>query len=478
LKFPDIKKGIKRLKLRLFNTLGREIMEFIPLKKGKVGMYACGPTVYKYAHIGNLRTFILVDILRRTLDFLGYDVTYVMNITDVGHLSDDADYGEDKMLKSAREKKMSVWDIAEYYTKAFFEDTDALNIKRPHIVCKATDHIEDMIQLIRRIENNGLTYFSGGNIYFDISQFSNYGKLALLDLNELKAGSRIEIDDNKKNPHDFVLWFTKSKFEEQSMQWESPWGRGYPGWHIECSAMSMKYLGDQFDIHLGGIDLIPVHHTNEIAQAEAATGKQWVKYWIHGEFLNTVKGKMSKSLGNFFTLNSLKEQDYEPLDYRYFCLGGHYRSQLQFSMEALDAARNARKNLVFRIAQLKEKAAGESEEGDVKEIPFYRSFVEHLCDDLNMPQCLSDLWNCIKDETLRPSIKLKIAEEMDRILGLDLEKATIDTDIDEYIEALIKEREEARKDKDFVKADRIRDELKKQNIILEDTPDGVRWRKI
>jgi cysteinyl-tRNA synthetase len=478
LTFPDIRKGRKRVKLKLFNTLGRKVMDFVPLNEGKVGMYACGPTVYRHVHIGNFRTYILVDILRRTLEYLGYDVTAVMNITDVGHLSDDSDYGEDKMLKSARERKMSVWDIAAYYTNIFFEDSDALNIQRPHIVCKATDHIGDMIRLIRRIEKNGFTYASGGNLYFDIERFPDYGKLALLDLDELKAGSRIEIDHNKKNPHDFVLWFTKSKFEEQAMQWDSPWGRGYPGWHIECSAMSIKYLGDRFDIHLGGIDLIPVHHTNEIAQAEAATGKPWVNYWIHGEFLNTAKGKMSKSTGNFYTINGLKEEGYEPLDYRYFCLGGHYRSQLQFSLEALDAARNARKNLVFRIAQLKEKAADNGGKEDIREISFYKAFIDHLCDDLNMPQCLSDLWNCIKDETLQPSVRLKLAEEMDTILGFDLKNAAIDTDIDEHIEAMIKEREEARKRKDFVKADGIREELKNQGIVLEDTPEGVRWRKI
>lgn len=453
-------------------------MDFSPLKEGKAGMYACGPTVYKYAHIGNLRTYILVDILGRALRFLGYDVTHVMNITDVGHLSDDADYGEDKMLSSAREKKMSVWDIAEHYTKAFFKDMEDLNCLKPQIICKATEHIEDMIGLIRRIEKNGFTYFSGGNLYFDISKFQDYGKLALLDLDELKAGSRIEIDRNKRNPHDFVLWFTKSKFEDQSMQWDSPWGRGYPGWHIECSAMSMKYLGEQFDVHLGGIDLIPVHHTNEIAQAEAATGLQWVKYWVHGEFLNTAKGKMSKSSGNFFTLQGLAEAGYRPLDYRYFCLGGHYRSQLQFSLEALDAARNALNNLYFRIAQLKEKADVNQDRSDITGNSFYTSFVDHLCDDLNMPQCLSDLWNCVKDESISPEIRIRLAGEMDRILGLDLKKARIDTDIDDDIEALIKEREEARKRKDFINADRIRDELKNRNIILEDTPDGVRWRKI
>lgn len=465
------------MELRMFNTMGREIQEIIPLEKNKIKMYACGPTVYRYAHIGNLRTFIMEDILKRVLEMAGCEVTYVMNITDVGHLSDDADDGEDKMLKGAREQGMSVWDVAEFFTKAFFEDMEALNNKRPTIVCKATEHIGDMISLIRRIEKNGYTYLSGGNLYFDISKFPDYCKLALLDLSELKAGSRIAIDENKKNPHDFVLWFTQSKFEHQAMLWDSPWGKGYPGWHIECSAMSMKYFGDQFDIHCGGIDLIPVHHTNEIAQSEAATGEKWVNYWIHGEFLNTAKGKMSKSEGNFHILKDLVKLGYHPLDYRYFCLLGHYRSQLQFSFKALDSARNARKNLCLRIALLKQDENGEYT-GDGEEVDYYKSFKSHAYDDLNMPQCLSDLWNLVKDTTLPSSLKLKVIGKMDAVLGLDLEKAEIDTDIDDEVKTLIENREQARKKKDFTEADRIRDELKQMGIILEDTPDGVRWRKI
>jgi cysteinyl-tRNA synthetase len=465
------------MELRLFNTLGREIQTIAPLKDNHLRIYACGPTVYRYAHIGNLRTFITVDILRRVLEMSGFDVTYVMNVTDVGHLSDDADEGEDKMLKGAREQGMSVWDIAEFYTKAFFNDADALNLKRPDIVCKATEHIEDMINLIRRIEENGFTYMAGGNLYFDISKFPDYGKLALLDLSELKAGSRIAIDKNKKNPHDFVLWFTQSKFEHHAMLWDSPWGKGYPGWHIECSAMSMKYLGEQFDIHCGGIDLIPVHHTNEIAQAEAATGKQWVKYWVHGEFLNTAKGKMSKSQGNFFIIDGLKEKGYDPLDYRYFCLMGHYRSQLQFSLEALDSARNARKNLGLRVALLKQEITDGNNPGNPEEVDYYQSFKAHAYDDLNMPQCLSDLWSCVKDTTLPPGLKLKVIGRMDEVLGLDLEKAEIDTNIDDEVKSLIEKRELARKQKDFALADSIRDELKQMGIIIEDTPGGVRWRK-
>ncbi|MDR1107517.1 MAG: cysteine--tRNA ligase, partial [Spirochaetaceae bacterium] len=313
--------------LTLFNTLGREFQVFESLIPGKVGFYGCGPTVYNYAHIGNLRAYVLHDLLVKTLTRRGYEVNYVMNVTDVGHLSGDDDSGQDKMVKSAEERGKGVLEIADFYTRAFFTDTERLNIQRPTVVCKATDHIEDMIGLIKKIEDRGFTYFAGGNLYFDISRFPSYGKLALLRMEELQSGNRtgarIGVDENKRNPQDFVLWFTKSKFENQALVWDSPWGRGSPGWHIECSAMSIKYLGEQFDIHAGGIDHIPIHHTNEIAQSEAATGKQpWVRYWLHNEFLVIDKGKMSKSAGGFLTLQSLIDRGYDPLDYRYFLLGG------------------------------------------------------------------------------------------------------------------------------------------------------------
>ncbi len=473
------------MKLRIFNTMGREIQEFVPIEEGRVGMYTCGPTVYNYAHIGNLRTYIFEDILRRTLEYLGYRVTHVMNVTDVGHLTDDADEGEDKVLKSAREKGKTVWEIAEFYTRAFFDDIDKLNIERPTIVCKATEHIDDMINLIKRIEKNGYTYESGGNLYFDISKFKDYGKLALLNIEDLKAGARIGIDKNKKNPHDFVLWFTKSKFEHQAMMWDSPWGRGYPGWHIECSAMSMKYLGDHFDIHCGGIDHIPVHHTNEIAQSEAATGKKWVNYWLHGEFLVMAKEKMAKSAGNFITLSTLIEKGYDPLDYRYFCLGAHYRSQLQFSFEALDSARNARLSLVDRIARLKESvgeensgARGPAETGGVKN-RYLEAFERDITDDLNVPRALADLWNMLKDSSMGDAEKLSTALVMDRILGLRLDEAKIpELKLDDEIVAMIEERKRARANRDFKRADEIREKLRERGIILEDTPDGVRVRKV
>ena len=303
--------------LRIYNTLGHKIEAFVPVDPKKVGFYGCGPTVYNYAHIGNLRAYVFQDTLSRLLRFLGYSVTHVMNITDIGHLSGDADDGEDKMVKTAKERGQSVLEIADFYTQAFFKDTERLNIRRPDVVCKATDHVSDMIELIERIEANGHTYSAGGNLYYDITTFPTYGELASIKLEDLKAGARIEVDENKRNPHDFVLWFTKSKFENQALVWDSPWGRGYPGWHIECSAMSMKYLGEQFDIHTGGIDHIRIHHTNEIAQSEGATGKQWVKYWLHNEFLVMNKGKMSKSTGDFITLDKVIEAGYAPLDYRF-----------------------------------------------------------------------------------------------------------------------------------------------------------------
>ncbi len=452
-------------------------------------MYTCGPTVYQFAHIGNLRTYIFEDLLIRTLRSFGYQVKHVMNITDVGHLTDDADSGEDKMLKGAREQRKSVWEIADFYSKAFFRDLESLNILMPDIACRATDHVADMIELIARIEKAGFTYESGGNIYFDVGKLSDYGKLTGRTQSELmsslKAGARIAVDANKRTPFDFVLWFTRSKFEHQAMLWDSPWGKGYPGWHIECSAMSMKYLGEQFDVHCGGIDHIAVHHTNEIAQSEAATGcKPWVKYWLHGEFLVMVKEKMAKSAGNFLTLGSLQERGYEPLDYRYFCLGAHYRSPLQFSFEALEAARSGHRNLVERILRLKEENPGLQpvgpEEISGKADNRLKAFKEALADDLNVARGLAVFWDLLKDESVGPGQKMAAMVEMDKILGLGIESIEpeqLDPGLRSEVEALIQERERARRSKDFVRADEIRELLGSRGIILEDTPDGVRWRK-
>ncbi|HPN03111.1 MAG TPA: cysteine--tRNA ligase [Rectinema sp.] len=467
----------------IFNTMGRNIQLFKPLHEGSVGFYGCGPTVYNYAHIGNLRTYIFEDTLVRMLKRFGYEVTHVMNITDVGHLSGDDDTGEDKMLKSARERGQSVLEIAQFYTDAFFRDTERLNIQQPKIICKATDHIQDMIELIKRIEANGYTYFAGGNLYFDVSKFDRYGELAGLQLDQLKAGARVELDRNKRNPFDFVLWFTKSKFDKQALLWESPWGIGYPGWHIECSAMSMKYLGEQFDIHAGGVDHIAVHHTNEIAQSEAATGHKWVNYWMHAEFLVIDKGKMSKSSGSFLTLESLIDRGYDPLDYRYFCLGGHYRSQLSFSWEGLDQAKSARLSLVDKVLALKEKVAKPaalSELGE-KALQYRSAFDEALADDLAMPRAMAQVWNLLKDNDVPAQDALALILDMDEVLGLDLAKAqrkevSVDPETLQWINSQIERRAAAKKARDFASADAIRSELIAKGIQLEDRPEGTVWR--
>ncbi|MDC7126117.1 MAG: cysteine--tRNA ligase [Spirochaetales bacterium] len=467
------------MNVRLYNTLGREMQDFTPINKSEVGMYCCGPTVYNYAHIGNLRTYVFEDLLRRALEFNNFNVNHVMNITDVGHLTGDADDGEDKLEKSARETGKTPEEISQFYTKAFFNDIDRLNIKRPNTACVATKHIGNMIGLIKRIEANGFTYSAGGNVYFDTAKFEKYGDLALLDRQKLRAGARIAVDGNKKNPADFVLWFTNSKFENHLMQWDSPWGKGYPGWHIECSAMSMKYLGEQFDIHCGGIDHIPIHHTNEIAQSEAATGKKWVNYWIHGEFLLMEKQKMAKSAGNFITLQTLVDKGYEPLDYRYFCLGGHYRSQLVFNFESLDAAKNARNNLNERVIKLKtsvDATAIENIDSAAGEI--FKNFKESVCNDLNTPKALACMWQLLKTNEVSEADKLSVLYEMDKVFGLQLDSLEADSvELTEEELCIVKERENARAEKDWTKADELRDKLLELGIEIKDTAKGAEYKK-
>ena len=480
------------MSLKLFNTMGKSLQEFKPINEGFVGFYGCGPTVYNYAHIGNLRAYVFLDILDRTLTFLGYKIKHVMNITDIGHLTGDADDGEDKMLKTAQERHQSVMEIAQFYTDAFIKDIDRLNIRHPDVICRATEHVQEMIELIKKIEANGHTYMAGGNLYYDTTTFADYGKLANLNLEELKAGAGNRgLDENKRNPTDFVLWFTKSKFENQALTWDSPWGRGYPGWHIECSAMSMKYLGEQFDIHTGGIDHIPVHHTNEIAQSEGATGKKWVNYWLHNEFLVEKNGKMSKSSGEFLTLQRLIDKGYEALDYRYFLLGAHYRSQVMFSWEAMDSAKNGRKALVNRAKKVLEAAGGRTaDENSLSEKAkgYLDSFKADLENDLATPQALSRLQVAVKDNELKAEDALFLIKKMDSVLALDLLKeaessGTPDAELNStdpeaaQIEQLLLQRTQAKKDKDFALADKIRDDLAAKGIIIVDTPTGPTWKR-
>ena len=470
----------RRLSMKLYNTMDRKVEEFVPIEEGKVGMYCCGPTVYNYAHIGNLRTYIFEDILHRTLEEAGYRVKHVMNITDVGHLTGDGDDGEDKLGKRSRETGKSVWDIAAFYTDAFFADEKALNIKRPNVVCKATDHIQEMIALIKRLEEKGHTYTAGGNVYFSIDTIDDYGKLAGQKQEDKLSGARIAVDGNKRNPQDFVLWFTNSKFGEQAMMWDSPWGRGYPGWHIECSAMSMKYLGETFDIHCGGIDAIPVHHTNEIAQSEAATGHKWVNYWCHGEFLLNDKGKMSKSSGEFLTLPVLVGHGYNALDYRYLCLGGHYRTQLKFSYEALDHAKSARERLNSMVAELKAKAKPESTISEKAE-SYKDSFFAALFNDLRCPEALAVMWKMLKDNSITEGEKLSLLYSMDKVLGLDLDK--VEAKKEEKVGGeeewkLVEERKQAKAEKNYQRADEIRKELEERGYIVKDTPQGPILQKI
>ncbi len=460
--------------LTLYNTLSRTKEPFIPLKKGEVGLYTCGPTVYHYVHIGNLRAYLFDDILKRTLLFNKYHVNHVMNITDVGHLTSDADEGEDKMLKGALREKKTVWEVADFYTKSFQSNMKDLNILSPDVLCKATDHIKEQIALIQKLEKKGFTYFKGGNVYFDTSKLDDYGKLAKLDLSA-EAKARVQKDSNKKNSHDFVLWFTKSKSQEQEMKWSSPWGVGYPGWHIECSAMSIKYLGEQFDIHCGGIDHIPVHHTNEIAQSEAAVGKKpWVKYWLHNEFLVLGQNeKMAKSGENFITLTTLVEKGYSPLDYRYFCLGTQYRHPLMFSYEALEGAKIARKRLNERLIELKmEKGKGSS----VKQKKYFDQFTAQINDDLNTPQALATMWDLLKDDALSNKDKYALLLKFDAIFGLDFKKIK-EEKIPALVVKLAEERLRARQNKDWKKSDELRERISQLGYVVGDTKEGFEIKK-
>ncbi len=465
----------------LYNSLTRKKEEFVPRQPGKVGVYSCGPTVYNYAHIGNLRTYVFADVLRRTFEYAGFDVTHVMNVTDVGHLTSDEDMGEDKMEAGARREGKSIWDIARFYEDAFFADTERLDILRPTVVARATEHIEPMIEMVEKLIEKGYGYVTEQAIYFDVTKFEDYTKLAGQALEEKVVGARAEVqeDPEKRNPADFALWFKAvGRFTNHMMQWDSPWGSGFPGWHIECSAMSMKYLGETIDIHTGGIDHITVHHTNEIAQSEATTGKQFVRFWLHGEFLIVGSGeKMAKSSGKFLTLQSLIDRGYDPLAYRFLCLQVHYRSKLNFTWESFDAAKTGYARLQAFVLEAAKKGGERAPWMD----EYAARFKEAVTDDLNMPRAVAVLWELVREANTRGDFGvLDVLYDFDRVLGLNLkqiaESAGTD-ELDSELAALIKEREQARTDKNWARADELRKQLAELGIVLKDVPGGTEWSR-
>lgn len=464
--------------MKFYNTLTKKVEEFVPYKENIVNMYTCGPTVYHYAHIGNMRNYIGHDILEKTLLYLGYNVKRAMNITDVGHLTSDADTGEDKMLLGARREHKTVYEIAKFYTDAFFSDTKKLNIKTPEVVSKASDNIDMYIKMIQKLLDTGYAYISGNNVYFDISKAKDYYKLSGKNEQELIIGARDDVDhdDAKRNPYDFALWFTKSKFENQEMKWDSPFGVGYPGWHIECSGISIKYLGEHLDIHCGGVDNIFPHHTNEIAQSEAYLGHKWCNYWVHGEHLNDKSGKMSKSKGEFLTVSLLEEKGYNPLSYRFMCLQSHYRSQLVFSYDSLETAQSAYLKLKSKV-----KSLNKDGELNMELINKYDSlFKDAISDDLNTSNALTILFDLLKDDSINSSSKLYLVEKFDSVFSLDLveHEKEIDSELLSKINELIDKRNAAKKDKDYGLADSIRDELKEMGVVIKDTREGTTFEII
>ena len=466
-------------KVYFFNTLTRKVEQFIPNVDGKVAMYTCGPTVYHFAHIGNLRSYIMEDILEKTLRYVGYDVKRVMNITDVGHLTSDADTGEDKMLKGAKREHKTVMEIAKYYTDAFFDDCRKLNIKRPDVVEPATNCIPEFINMVKVLLEKDYAYIAGGNVYFDTSKLDDYYVFSSQSEKELMVGVRDDVseDINKKNKADFVLWFTKSKFDNQELKWDSPWGVGYPGWHIECSCISMKHLGEYMDIHCGGVDNIFPHHTNEIAQSEAYLGHKWCNYWFHVHHLNDKSGKMSKSKGEFLTVSLLEEKGYNPLVYRLFCLQSHYRKPLEFSYEVLDNMTTAYNKLIKKIGEL--KADGSVDEEAFA--GFRNKFEDAICSVLNTSSAITVIYDVLRSD-INDMTKLELIKSFDEVLSLDLLKdhgndkeSSVDSELKEYILAKIEERKAAKKEKDFAKADAIRDELAAKGIQIKDTREGTVW---
>lgn len=464
--------------LYLYNTLSRSKELFTPIETGKVKMYCCGPTVYNYQHIGNLRTFFFEDILKRVLLFNGYDVFHVMNITDVGHLVSDDDEGEDKMEKGAEREGKTVWDIAEHYTAVFKEDMKRLNNLPPNVYSKATDYIREQIEMIECLEKKGFTYLTDDGVYYDTSKFPHYPDLAKLDIEGLQEGKRVKFSSEKRNITDFALWKFSPKDSTRQMEWESPWGKGFPGWHIECSAMSKKFLGPHFDIHCGGIDHIPIHHTNEIAQSEACNGEKYVNYWLHGEFLIEDSGKMSKSKGEFLTLQTLIDKGYSPMHYRYYLLNTHYRKKLNFSYEGLDTARNGYESLSNKIKQLKKEADSENLPAPAES--YKKKFFNVINDDLNTSEGLAVLSEVLKDSALSPPQKLSTIYDMDKVFGLELESISLDTNeaISQEIIELANKRVEAKNNKDYTLADQLRNEIKDKGYEVMDTKDGYEIKKL
>jgi len=458
----------------LYNTLTRQTEELKPIKKGRVSIYTCGPTVYNYAHIGNLRTYVFEDILKRALKYNGYKVKHVMNITDVGHLTSDGDVGEDKMEKGAAREGKSAWDIAKFYTEAFLKDLKALNIISPDLLPRATDHIKEQIKLIKKLEKNGFTYQTVDGLYFDTAKLNDYGKLAKLKKEDLRAGARIDVGD-KKNPTDFALWKFSPPLAQRQMEWASPWGVGFPGWHIECSAMATKYLGQPFDIHCGGIDHVPVHHTNEIAQSEAAEGKPLANIWMHGEFLLIGADKMAKSGENFITLQTIKDRGINPLAYRYFLLQTHYRKQLTFSWEALKAAENGLEHLYNMARSLAPTVILTPPSRGKNPSLIKQQFSSAINSDLDIPAALALVWKTLKEKT----IDQKTLLEFDEVLGLEIKKHLKEKKekLPGAVEKIINARDLARAAKNFAESDRLRRELEAQGYTVEDTKDGTRVTK-
>ena len=457
-----------------YNTLTKKKEIFKSINNNEIKMYSCGPTVYKDATIGNMRTNIFQDVLRRVLRYNGYKLKHVMNITDVGHLVSDGDEGEDKMLKSAREENKSPLEIAEYYTKLFFEDLKALNIETPEIVCKATEHIKEMLEYVEKLVENGYAYETSTAIYFDISKLDKYPILSNLNLEEQKAGARVDIDPEKRNPYDFALWIKAP--ENHLMKWDSPWGPSYPGWHIECSAMGQKYLGEQFDIHTGGIDLIPTHHENEIAQSKGSCGKIPANYWMHGEYLLIDGGKMSKSLGNVYLIKDFIERGYDPIVYKLFSYSCHYRNKLNFTWEGMEASAKS----LERLKQGYIKHINGKDDIDKKIIEEYEErFHKAINDDLNMPAAMGVVWEVVRQENKSPEFA-KLLLKFDTVLGLKIDEETNDTkeEIPEEIEQLVEQRKEARKNKDWTKSDELRDLIKEKGYEIKDTKDGVEIKRI